>query len=119
MAIVAGLTCIERRSPSTRRTPKRARSAAVSDLGPGRHAGVSRSRDVRSASGAGVSISRSEVTLPAIDLVRSELLRSRDLDRLGSRLRDPKRIAERVAHAAVDAVEVLGRLLRELDALPE
>ena len=44
---------------------------------------------------------------------------SRDLERLGSRLRDAQRIAERVAQAAVDAVEVLGRLLRELDALLE
>src|SRR4051812_33462915 len=51
--------------------------------------------------------------------VSSELLGGRDLDRLGRRLRDAQRVAERVAKAAVDAVEVLGRLLGELDALRE
>jgi hypothetical protein len=42
---------------------------------------------------------------------------TRDLDRPGRRLREPQGIAERVAQPAVDAVEVLGRLLGELDAL--
>src|SRR3712207_7784966 len=48
--------------------------------------------------------------------LRGELLRRRDLQRLGSRLHEAHVVAEGVAQAAVDAVEVLGRLLRELDA---
>src|SRR4051794_41664818 len=63
---------------------------------------------------AGVPVSDLDV---ALSLRVRELTRARDLDRPGRRLRKPQGVAERVAQPAVDAVEVLGRLLGELDAL--
>ena len=81
------------------------------DLAPGLH------RHPRRADRPGGLLRVGHPLRQRADLVGADLFRRRHLDRPLLGRADPERVAERVAQAAVGAVEALGRLLRELDSL--